>query len=136
MGEDRSTIANYIRLLDLPDEIKKMVGNGQISMGHARALLGVDDRQMQLRLAVMVCDLNLSVRDLERKVQSLRSPIIKEEIAKPAKSAHVLELENEMTRSLGTKVAINTVGKKGHRGKIIIEFYNLDDFDRIKEVLM
>ena len=135
LGEDRSTIANYIRLLELTDEIKQMLVDGQISMGHARALLGVDDRQTQLRLAKLAAVKKLSVRELERKVQTAKTA--QQDLPKQpsVKDAHIQELENEISQALGTKVTIKTVGRKGHRGRIIIEFFTLDDFDRIREVL-
>lgn len=135
LSEDRSTIANYMRLLELPDEIKHMLNERLITMGHARALLAVTNKGQQLRLAKMIVIQKLSVRELERKVQNLSLEKVKSQKEDVEKSPHILELEQEMTRSLGTKVSINPVGKKGHRGKIIIEFYNLDDFDRIRDIL-
>jgi len=135
IGEDRSTIANYMRLLDLPDEIKKLLNDEKITMGHARALLAVDNKQQQLQLADMIVSRKLSVRELERKIQNLQYDQQDKNEEPPEKNNHIIELEREMSQSLGTKVVIKTVGKKRHRGKIIIEFYNLDDFDRLKEKL-
>ena len=135
LGEDRSTIANYMRLLELPEEIKQMLNENQLSMGHARALLGLENQQQKLQLARLAIKQKLSVRDLERAVQKFKFPQEKTANSKPDKSSHILELEQEMSRSLGTKVLINTVGRKGHRGRIVIDFYNLDEFDRIKEKL-
>ncbi len=135
IGEDRSTIANYMRLLELPEEIKQLLNDEKISMGHARALLAVDDKHQQLRLADMIISQNLSVRDIERKIQNLQHGPQNTKPQPPEKSDHIIELEREMSQSLGTKVVIKTAGKKRHRGKILIEFYNLDDFDRLKEKL-
>jgi len=135
LGEDRSTIANYMRLLELPEEIKQMLTENQLGMGHARALLGLESQQQRLQLARQAVTQKLSVRDLERAVQNLNS---KQETAtknRVVKNGHILELEQELSRSLGTKVLISTVGRKAHRGRIIIDFYSLDEFDRIKEKL-
>ena len=136
LGEDRSTIANYLRLLELPDEIKQMLVGDGISMGHARGLLGVTDKNEQLTLARRIIKNNLSVRELERAVQKIRQGSENVPVEKPAKSVNIIDLEQQMTQSLGTKVIISTKGKKGHHGKITIEFYTLDDFDRIRERIL
>jgi ParB family chromosome partitioning protein len=133
LGEDRSTIANYIRLLELPARIKEMLTEGVLSMGHGRVLLGVDDPEARLKLAERVGRENISVRQLERMVQQIQRGGDDVVAKKVEKSANVLDLEREMTRCLGTKVSIKPTGKKGHRGRIIIEYYSLDDFERIRE---
>ncbi len=136
LGEDRSTIVNYVRLLDLPAEIKDYLDAQKISMGHARSLLGVSDTDLQMQLARMVIEKRISVRELERRIQELNNKEEKKKVVEtPAKNNHILELENEMTRTVGTKVTIKTRGKNGHKGKIIIDFHNLDDFDRLREIL-
>ena len=134
LGEDRSTIANYIRLRELPEEIKSMLHDGILSMGQARALLGVSDKIKQVELAETAAKKNMSVRELERRVKSEQQDKKRNEKTEE-KNANIIELERELTRSLGTKVRIKTVGAKQQRGSVIIEFYNLDDFDRIKERL-
>jgi len=85
-------------------------------------------------LAAQVREKNLSVRKLERLVQILQQAPAPSS-GKPQKSPHIQELEHDMTRILGTRVTIHTARRTAHRGKIIIEFYNLDDFDRIREKL-
>lgn len=132
LGQDRSVIANYIRLLELPDEIQQMLIDGRLTMGHARAILALPGEQLQRRLANRALAGRLSVREVERLVKSYLTP--SSESKKPAKikPAHILDLESRLTSQLGTKVCIETV-RKGHRGRIIIEFYSLDDFDRITE---
>jgi len=132
LGEDRSTIANYIRLLELPTEIQQMVIEGKISMGHARALLAENNKINQLQLAEEVVRNHLSVRDIENKTKNRPS---KKETESKEQNSNILELEQKMSQILGTKVIIKTVGRQGKRGSIIIEFYNLDDFDRITEKL-
>jgi ParB family chromosome partitioning protein len=133
LGEDRSVVANYLRLLDLPNEIKRMLIEGQLSAGHARAILALPTDELRRKLANRAMAGRLSVREVERLVR--RYLTTKEETKKQkTKSAHIAELENQLSKELGTKVSIDT-RKNGQRGKIVIEFYSLDDFDRIAERL-
>ncbi len=135
LGEERSTLANYIRLLDLPNDIQKMVNEELLSMGHARALLSLTINQERTKFAQLAILKSWSVRELERQIQNVKlntqssTPV-------PAKAPHIQELEQSFTRQIGTKVTIKPVGKKGHRGKIILEYYSLDDFERIREQLL
>ena len=134
LGEDRSTIANYMRLLELPTEIQQMVTDGRLSMGHARALLSVTNKINQIKLAEETIRNHLSVREIENRSRNIQN--VKETDIKPtAKNPNILELEQKMSQILGTKVTIKTVGRQGKRGRIIIEFYSLDDFDRITDRL-
>jgi ParB family chromosome partitioning protein len=134
LGEDRSTVANYIRLLDLPDEVKELVSSGQLSMGHARCLLGLKSPDAITRLAKKAIDDGLSVRTLERLVRErldARQNASKAAPAsKDAKRPQVRHLEEAFVQSLGTKVEIQESRRKGS-GKITIHYYSLDDFDRI-----
>lgn len=135
LGEDRSTIANYMRLLELSDDLLEMLAGGRLTMGHARALLAVREPAQRRRLAQMVESQNWSVRQLERQAHLLA--VRKDGGAGRAveKNPHIRELEQQIMESLGTKVSIKTNGPKGHRGRVVIEFYSLDDFDRIRERL-
>jgi ParB family chromosome partitioning protein len=132
LSEDRSVIANYMRLLDLPDEIKQMLVNRQLSMGHARAILSLPTDVLQRKLANRAMAGGLSVREVESLVRKYLTGGSRTEQVKHSKPPHILDLENKLTSQLGTKVAIET-RKNGQRGKIIIEFYSLDEFDRIAE---
>jgi len=132
LGEDRSTIANYIRLLDLPETIRRLLADGSLSMGHARALLGLSNPAEQQNFAEQIVAKAWSVRELERRIQALNRVEARQT---PRKPAHILDLETQFTRSLGTKVTITPRARKPHRGQIVIEFYSLDDFDRISERL-
>jgi ParB family chromosome partitioning protein len=134
LGEDRSVIANYLRLLDLPNEIKQMLIDDHLSAGHARAILALPTDELRRKLANRALAGRLSVREVERLVR--RYLTAKDENKKPlkGKSAHIMELERQLCKELGTKVSIET-RKNRQRGKIIIEFYSLDDFDRIAERL-
>jgi ParB family chromosome partitioning protein len=137
VGEDRTTVTNYIRLLELPREVKELVSAGGISMGHARCLLGVEHPERQMQLAKATVENELSVRALEetvRRERSERSKAVAPVEEKAAKSAHVADLESRFQRALGTKVAIRQSRRKG-RGRIVIEYQSLDDFDRIATAL-
>jgi len=132
LGEDRSVVANYLRLLDLPDEIKQMLIDNQLSMGHARAILALPTDELRRKLANRAMAGRLSVREVERLVRKYIMGTAQAKRANPSKPAHILDLESELAHQLGTKVSIET-RKNGRRGKIIIEFYSLDEFDRITE---
>ena len=132
LGEDRSVLANHLRLLDLPEEIKQMLIEGQLSMGHARAMLALPNDELRRKLANRAMAGRLSVREVERLV---RKYLVGSEQPKKrvvTKLPHILDLENKLTSQLGTKVSIDT-RKNGQKGKIVIEFYSLDEFDRIAD---
>jgi ParB family chromosome partitioning protein len=132
LGEDRSVIANYLRLLDLPEEIKQMLINGQLSMGHARAILALPTDELRRKLANRAMAGRLSVREVERLVQKYLAGSSPAKTKVRFKPAHIMDLENKLTSHLGTKVNIET-RRGGQHGKIIIDFYSLDEFDRIME---
>jgi len=134
LGEDRSVVANYLRLLDLPNEIKQMLIDRQLSAGHARAILALPTDELRRKLANKALAGRLSVREVERLVRRYLTAKDEPKKQPKAKSAHITELERQLSKALGTKVSIDT-RKNGQRGKITIEFYNLDDFDRITEQL-
>ena len=132
LGENRSVIANYLRLLDLPDEIKQMLTGGQLTMGHARAILALPSDELRRKLANRAMAGRLSVREVERLVRQYTENSSKSKKSIPLKPPHIITLERNLTSQLGTKVTIET-RKNGQRGKISIEFYSLDEFDRIAE---
>lgn len=134
LGEDRSVIANYLRLLDLPEEIKQMLVDGRLSMGHARAILSLPTDELRRKLANRALAGRLSVREVERLVRRYLSNTGKIKTNIRSKPPHILDLENKLSSKLGTKAIIET-RKGGQKGKIIVEFYCLDDFDRITEML-
>lgn len=129
IGRSRSAIANTLRLLNLPEEIKKFVIQGKISAGHARALLAVEDKKKQLEIAQKIVDQQLNVRDIEKLAMQKDNMEPNKEIKK---SVEIIELEERLKKALATKV--NIVHKKS-RGKIEIEYYNNDDLERILELL-
>ncbi len=134
LGEDRSVLANYIRLLDLPSDIKRMLVERQLSMGHARAILALPTDELRRKLANRAMAGRLSVREVERLVRNYTETASDKGKAARAKDAHVTDLENRLGRSLGTKVNIEA-RKGGKRGKIVIEFYSVDDFERICQTM-
>ncbi|HOM75313.1 MAG TPA: ParB/RepB/Spo0J family partition protein, partial [Anaerohalosphaeraceae bacterium] len=131
LGEDRTVIANYLRLLDLPTDIKQMLSGGQLTMGHARAILSLPSDDLKRKLANRAMAGRLSVREVERLV---RIYIEKkdEKLLKKEKSPHIADLERRLQEVLGTKVNIKP-NKRGHRGRIIIDYYSIDEFERLTE---
>jgi ParB family chromosome partitioning protein len=132
LGEDRSVIANYLRLLDLPDTIKQMLAQRQLSMGHARAILALPTEELRQKLANRAMAGRLSVREVERLVRRYMTGTSTEKAKNYNKPPNIVDLERTLSMQLGTKVIIET-RKNGQRGKIIIEFHSLDEFDRIAE---
>jgi ParB family chromosome partitioning protein len=136
VGRDRTFITNYLRLLRLPEDIQRLVEAEQISMGHARALLGVDEPDIQRKLAKEVMDKGLSVRQTERTIKRIV------EGAEAASSTSAVKedpnfksAEDKLRRKLSSKVQI-TVNQKSAGGKIEIEFFDDNDLNRIYEIIM
>ncbi|KZE39388.1 stage 0 sporulation protein J [Brevibacillus parabrevis] len=132
IGKSRPHVANMLRLLQLPESIRKLVAATELTMGHARALLSVSDENMQMQLAKDVVEKGLNVRQLEEMVKQLNvSRETKKK--KPAKNEPILiEMEERLRSRFGTAVKI----KKGaKRGKIEIDFYSQEDLQRIIEIL-
>jgi len=133
LGESRSLIANHLRLLDLPQEIKQMLADGKLTMGHARAILSAPTDQLRRKLANRAMAGRLSVREVEKLVRRYtQTSKNTNHHVQSAKPAHIVDLENRLTTELGAKVAIDT-RRNGREGKIVIRFYSLDEFDRITE---
>lgn len=128
LGIDRSTLANVIRLLELPQEIQTMLRTGLLAMGHARAILSVSTPKRQIEIAERVAREGLSVRQVERLAGP--SPAAKRKTKRGVKGANVRDLEAKLRDALGTKVLVEEGPKQG-TGKIIIEFYSHDDLERI-----
>lgn len=133
IGKSRSAIANSMRLLSLEDQIQKLLISGEISSGHARAILSVDDNELRLAFSKRIIEDSLNVRQAESLAKQLQK---KKPQSKPSKkSAYDIELEkiqNTLSSSLGTKVKISHTDKKG---KIEIEYYGNDDLERILKLI-
>jgi ParB family chromosome partitioning protein len=134
LGLDRSTVTNLIRLLELPSEVQSAVAVGQISAGHARALLAITDRQRQLSLCKEIIARGHSVRATEALVKEQKSePASPTARAAHDKTAHVQSIEDELRQILATRVEIRVRGKD--KGQIILGFESNDDFERLLEVM-
>lgn len=137
LGEDRSTVCNYLRLLDLPSDVKQWVAEGKLAMGHARCLLGLKSPSDIIQAAKLVIEQDLSVRAVEKWVRdrlNARTSAARSPNKPEPKRAQIRQLEEAFTRSLGTKVEIHESARKG-KGRILIHYFSLDDFDRIQERL-
>ena len=133
-GKDRTSVANFLRLLKLPQSVQLLVEGGQLTFGHARALLALYDRPEIEKTAMKVVQLSLSVRQTESLVQGILVPdkTKKEPRPEPEVDPNVREVQEQLQRALGLKVTIED--KKG-RGKVIIEYGKLEDFDGLLEKL-
>jgi ParB family transcriptional regulator, chromosome partitioning protein len=129
VGKDRATIANYLRLLKLPDEVKTLLYSGSLSLGHAKAILGIEGKANQIEAARKILKKGLSVRDAE----SLSKKVPASSHPKSVKDPQISSLEEKLIRSLGTKVRIMNKGKKG---KIEIEYYSFEELERLLDILL
>ena len=134
VGKDRSSIANYLRLLKLPAEIRKMLEEGQLTMGHARALLALEADAAQLKLAHDILAHQWSVRETEKAVKkATANPSIREHSTPPQNDANIRAAELKLKRFLGTQVHIHFLQ---HGGKIEIEFSSMSELDRLYSLIM
>jgi len=132
VGKERATVANYLRLLKLPGEIKSFVNDGTLTMGHARAILSIEGRPGQVEAARRIIHKGLSVREAENLAKTWGAEGKKKARVKK-KDPQIESLQEKLIRSLGTKVRIHHKGKKG---EIVIEYYSLDELDRLLDILM
>jgi len=135
VSKNRATITNTMRLLKLPQQVQQMLIENRISGGHARALLAIEDADLQIQLAGQIEKENLSVREIERAVKLLgKKPKEKKKIEKnEAFDIIFQELEERMKTAIGTKVLINRKDK--NKGRIEIEYYSESDLERIVELI-
>lgn len=126
VGKDRTSVTNYIRLLKLPEEIQEKMKDGTLSMGHARAILALEEPAAQLQACLEVLDKSLSVRDTEKLINRLkeRTPRRQKPLADPDLEA----LQEEMVKLVGTKVMIS--GSR-NKGVVKIFYFSLDDLNRV-----
>jgi ParB family chromosome partitioning protein len=134
-GKDRASVANFLRLLRLPAQVQGQVESGELTFGHARTLLPLEDPQAILKAAQKVTALAMSVRQTETYVQGILNPESKkaagEQKEKPV-DPNVREVQESLQRSLGLKVRVED--RKG-RGRVIIEYAKIEEFDRLLELL-
>jgi ParB family transcriptional regulator, chromosome partitioning protein len=132
-GKDRATVANFLRLLRLPASVQTRVESGQLSFGHARALLALQDAEQIEKAAQRIVDTSLSVRQTESLVQELIDPSrkAKNDPKPPAPvDANVRDAQERLQRALGLKV---TIEDHNGRGRVIIDYARLEDFDALME---
>ncbi|MCY2925399.1 MAG: ParB/RepB/Spo0J family partition protein [Planctomycetota bacterium] len=140
LGVARASLANFLRILDLPDVVQRLLLDGAISFGHGKALAGLAGRaERQEILAQRTSDNQLSVRQLEQLIADEQSSSQTSETApttagKEAKAPYIRDLEDQLTAAVGTRVQIRP-GRAKNSGKILIDFYGLEDFDRIASAL-
>jgi ParB family chromosome partitioning protein len=135
VGRSRTYVSNLLRLMQLPPAVQRSVKEGRLSMGHARALLGTPDRAFQEHLAKRAVEADLSVRDVEEAVrtrQQAPAPGAKKPAASPLRPPGLLELEQLLGYQLDTKVRISMSGR---RGRVSIDFADLDDLERIYRLM-
>jgi len=129
VGKSRSTVANFLRLRQLSDQIKASISDGTLSMGHARALLGAETSALQLAAWRSVIAKKLSVRETEALIRRLKAEKKKPRVSeKQSEQIHLTRLAEDLSRHFGTKIVIK---KHGQKGKVEIEFYSNDDLDRL-----
>jgi ParB family chromosome partitioning protein len=135
VGRDRTFITNYLRILRLPNEIQSLLEQEKLTFGHARALLGITDPQMQRRLAQRIHKHNWSVRETEHRIRNLNSQRPAASVT-PAQQVdpNIRAAEAKLRRRFGTQVRILS-GKPGGAGRIEIEFYGAEDLNRIYDLL-
>jgi ParB family chromosome partitioning protein len=140
VGRDRTFVTNYLRLLRLPEDIQLLVEESKLSMGHARALLGIDDADKQREIARGIIERSLSVRDTERAVKRVAAggesnPAAVTTSSDRSGDANTRAAESKLRRRLGTQVHI-IPNPSGEGGKIEVQYYNEADLQRVYEMVM
>jgi ParB family transcriptional regulator, chromosome partitioning protein len=137
VGKDRTTIANMLRLLQLPDAVRKLLQEGQLTMGHAKVLLGLDDPQKIASLAREIVKEGLTVREVERRLREVGGARSGKKAGRPRavdrQSPEVRRLEDRLRRFLQTDTVIK-VGPR-NRGTVTVHFYSADDLERLLELM-
>lgn len=140
VGKDRSTVANLLRLLQLPAAVRRLLRDGAITLGHARALLGLGDERAMTDLAREVAANGLSVRDVERKVQnspgSKRAAKVVTATVKLGATGEARAIEDQLRRHLQTDVGVHLGKGKGTKGELRIHFYSNDDLARVLDLIL
>lgn len=136
VSKSRTTVTNSMRLLKLDESVQQMIIDDMITTGHARALIGIEDKSLQYELAQKIFDEKLNVREVEKLVKEVQSPKPKKEPKKVNASLELVyrDIEEKLKQSLGTKVSI--LPKENGAGKMEIEFFSHEEFERITEFLM
>lgn len=135
LGESRASVSNYLRLLRLSEELRRMLSAGELGMGQARAIASIEDPQRQLAIARLAVRRNLSVRQVEELVRNASDE--SSQTAGPSPripDRHVLDVEQTLSKATGLRVRLRP-GRKKNSGRIVIWYSNLEEFDRVAEKL-
>jgi ParB family chromosome partitioning protein len=132
IGKSRTAISNCMRLLNLDERVQKYLIDGIISEGHGRALLGVENGELQYKLALNIINKNLTVRDVEKIIKNLNSTKKDEEKSVKKENIYYLDIKERLENLFGTKVLLMN---KKDKGKIQIEYYSQEDLQRILDIL-
>ena len=133
VSKSRVAVTNSMRLLKLDERVQKMIIDDMLSAGHARALLAITDSEKQYTIAMKVFDEKLSVRETEKLIKNLDKQVKPKVNTTPENDFIYRDIENKLKESMGTKVIIHN--KDNNKGKIEIEYYSQDDFERIVDIL-
>ena len=138
VGLKRATVANHLRLLDLPEQVQVVITKGLIGMGHARALLGLQETALQIALTEETVRKGLSVRNVEQRVRDLQQEAKNKDDASEGASAPVTEpwvteMQGRIGDTLGTKVTVKN--RSGYRGQIVIDYFDRDELERLYTAL-
>lgn len=137
VGKDRSTVANVIRILQLPPAVRELIQQGKLTAGQARPLLGLEDRSNITALANQIVEFGWSAREVESRVREIPAPAGTSKRGRPKKedtrSADVRNIEQQLRKYLQTDVSITV--KKENRGTLMIDFYSADDLERLLETM-
>lgn len=132
VGKSRPHIANFLRLLQLPEEVKEYVSRGTLTMGHAKAIVGLKDIKLIKEIALAAIKNEWSVRELEEQIQKIEQPSKVKKITKTKRDPYIHQVEESLREYYGTKVSIKNVKNKG---KIELLYYSKDDLERLLELL-
>ncbi len=130
----RANVTNYLRLLKLSHEIREMIDAGELGMGHARAIVGINDPQRQLSLARKACRRNLSVRQVEQLASEAPEPTSDKPTEEIAATVHLNDLAQALTRAAGLKVTLHA-GKRKNSGRVVLHYTSIEEFDQISSRL-
>ena len=141
LGKPRATIANALRLLNLDESLHEFLVRGDLSAGHAKAILSLKDREDQRKVADVIIERDMSVRQAEEYVrkyvdlQNNPKPAAKAVELDPQAKLSIKEVETRLKKSLGSKVRIKPSGDASGKGRIVIDYKNPEDLDRLLEIL-
>lgn len=137
VGKDRSTVANVIRILQLPPAVRELIQQGKLTAGQARPLLGLEDRSHIAALANQIVEFGWSAREVESRVRTVPAPAGTQKRGRPKKEdtrpAEVRNIEQQLRKYLQTDVSITV--KKENRGTLVIDFYSAEDLERLLETM-